>query len=472
MKNLAPEIWKWDAVDIAQGIREGLISSRDAVQASLSRMADVNPRLNAVVVDLGAQALAAADVADSAVARGETLGPLHGVPISIKINIDQQGEATSNGVVAFANNVALSDSPVVANFRAAGAVIVGRTNTPAFSSRWATDNDLHGRTLNPWSADHTPGGSSGGASASVAAGITPIAHGNDLAGSIRYPAYCTGIAGLRPSFGRVPAFNPSAPVERSLSLQLMAVQGPLARRVADLRLALEVMSRRDHRDPWWVPAPLRGPQRSGPIRVALSVDPTGTGVHPHVAAALARAADALSAAGYAVEAVDPPDMGAIAEDWHVLSRAEAPRYMLDGVHALGDADIKKSIYWHMETPPRPTVDEYMDALARRATWLRRWNVFLERYPLVLCPVSLAPPFLHGTDVSTEESFNEIVRTQAPCFAIPLLGLPGIAVPTGVVDGLPSGVQLVAGHFREDTILDAAEAIERQVPMNTPIDPAW
>ena len=472
MKNLPSDIWKWDAVDIARGIRSGTISSRDAVQASLSRMAEVNPRLNAVVVDLGKQAIADADAADAALARGDDVGPLHGVPVSIKINVDQKGQANSNGVVAFADNIATEDSPVVANLRSAGAVFVGRTNTPAFSSRWATDNDLHGNTLNPWSLDHTPGGSSGGASSSVAAGITPIAHGNDLAGSIRYPAYCTGIVGLRPSFGRVPAFNPSAKVERCLSMQWMSVQGPLARRVADVRLALEVMSKADIRDPWWVNAPLQGARPPGPLRVALSVDPTGTGVHPHVEAALHKAARALAAAGYAVEAVDPPDMAAIAEDWHVLSRAEAPRFILEGIHAHGDADIKKAVHWHLEKPRRPTADEYMDALARRATWVRKWHAFLAQYPLVLCPVSLAPAFRQGADVSTEEVFNEIVRTQAPSFAVPLLGLPAISVPTGVEQGLPTGVQLIAARFREDLVLEAAEVIEGHCPMDTPIDPSF
>lgn len=470
MKTLPTELWQWDAVDLAHGVRSGTISSREAVQACLSRMADVNPAINAVVVDLGQQALAEAQAADAAVARGEALGLLHGVPVSIKINIDQQGQSTSNGVVAYADNIATQDSPVVANFRAAGAVIIGRTNTPAFSARWATDNDLHGKTLNPWSAAHTPGGSSGGASASVAAGITPIAHGNDLAGSVRYPAYCTGVVGLRPSFGRIPAFNPSAKAERSLSTQWMSAQGPLARHVVDVRLALEVMAKAGSRDPWWVDAPLRGASAAHPLRVALSVNPGGTGVHPHVEAALHRAAHALSAAGYVVEQVDPPDMAAIAQDWHVLSRAEAPRFLTESVHAYGDAGIKKAFHWHMEKPPRPTFDEYMDALARRAMWVRQWNAFLGQYPLVLCPVSLAPPFLHGADVSTEAAMNEIIRTQVTCFAVPLLGLPAVSVPTGVDAGLPTGVQLIASRFREDLVLDAAQVIESHFPMPTPINP--
>ncbi len=218
------------------------ISSREAVSACLARMNDVNPRLNAVTVDLGRDALAAADLADAAVARGEALGPLHGVPVAIKENVDQAGTATTNGVVAFRDLIATEDSPVVANLKAAGAVIVGRTNTPAFSFRLDTDNDLRGPTLNPWSRPHTPGGSSGGASSAVAAGIVPLAHGNDIAGSIRFPAYACGVTGLRPSFGRVPAFNPSATAERSPSSQLLSVQGPIARSVRDLRLSLRVMA--------------------------------------------------------------------------------------------------------------------------------------------------------------------------------------------------------------------------------------
>jgi amidase len=147
------------------------------------------------------------------------------------------GHAITNGVVAFKDHRATDHSPVVANLRRAGAVIIGRTNTPAFSVRWFTENDQHGRTYNPWSRAHTPGGCSGGASSAVAAGMGAIAHGNDLAGSVRYPAYCTGVHGLRPSFGRVPAFLPSAKEERPLSMAMMSVQGPLARHVADLRLA-------------------------------------------------------------------------------------------------------------------------------------------------------------------------------------------------------------------------------------------
>jgi amidase len=299
------EIWAWDALDIAAAIRLGTVSAREATAAALARLEALNPALNAVVEPLPEAALAAAAAVDAARARGEALAPLAGVPVTVKVNVDAKGRATSNGVVAFKDLIAPDDSPVVANLRAAGAVIIGRTNTPAFSWRWFTENDLYGQTRNPWSAAHTPGGSSGGAAAAVAAGIGAIAHGNDIGGSVRYPAYACGVAGLRPSAGRIAAFNPSAAAERPLSSQLLSTQGPLARRVRDLRPALAAMAGPDARDPWQVPMPPTGPAPARPIRAALCLDPAGTGVDPAVAAAVEAAGRALAAAGYAVEEAAP-----------------------------------------------------------------------------------------------------------------------------------------------------------------------
>src|SRR5437879_1331606 len=224
--------------------------------------------------------------------------------------------------------IAKADAPPVANWRKAGAIIIGRTNTPAFSWRWFTDNDLHGATLNPWNKGVTPGGSSGGAAAALACGIGALGHGNDIGGSIRYPAYACGLAGIRPSFGRVPSFNPTAPEERPLSAQIMSVQGPLARRVRDLRLGLAAMAAFDPRDPWWVPAPLEGPPVKRPIRVAFTCDPGGLGVAPAVAVAVRQAADWLAAAGYAVEEKEPPDFMAAVETWNALVGTEGRTAML------------------------------------------------------------------------------------------------------------------------------------------------
>lgn len=471
-KHPSSELWTWDAADLAHGIRCRTISSREAVAACLARLEAVNPKINAVVVALGEAALAEADKADAAVARGEPLGPLHGVPITIKINVDQIGQATSNGVVAFRDVIAAEDSPVVANFKRAGAVILGRTNTPAFSSAWSTENDLFGRTLNPWSQGHTPGGSSGGASASVAAGITPIAHGNDFAGSVRYPAYCTGLVGLRPSFGRIPAFLPTAKVERALSGQLMSVQGPLARRVRDIRLALLAMAQEDPRDPWWVPAPLQGSPVPRPIRVALAPDPAGTGVHPTVAEAVRRAGAILAAAGYAVEEVNPPEFAAVAKEWANITREEASHYTTPAIEQYGDARLRKTHAWMTGNAGAPDALAYMQALARRTTWIRQWNLFLRDHPLLLIPTSFAPPFELDREIESIDSARYVRDIQMPSFVIPVLGLPAVSVPTGIADGLPTGVQIVAPRFREDLILDAAEIIEAHCPMPTPIDPRF
>ena len=225
----------------------------------LARLHKVNPAINAVVRVLEEEARGAAETADAARARGHALPPLHGVPVTTKVNVDQAGLPTDNGVVPLKDFMAKEDSPVVANLKHAGAIIVGRTNAPAFSMRIFTDNALHGRTLNPRDPSVTPGGSSGGAGAATATGIGAIAHGNDIGGSVRIPAYCNGVVGLRTGFGRIPSLNPSAPAGRPIGAVLMAVQGPHTRTVRDARLALQVMARGDRRDWRWNDVPMAGP---------------------------------------------------------------------------------------------------------------------------------------------------------------------------------------------------------------------
>lgn len=467
---MSEALWRWSAHQLAAAVRSGAVSAREAVVSSLERIQAVNPTLNAVVDVLADEALAAAQAADDARRRGDALGPLHGVPVTVKVNVDVKGRATTNGVVAFKDNLASEDSPVVANLRQAGAVIVGRTNTPAFSVRWFTENDLHGRTLNPWSRAHTPGGSSGGASSAVAAGMGAIAHGNDLAGSVRYPAYCTGVLGLRPSFGRVPAFLPSAKDERPISMAMMSVQGPLARNVADLRLALQAMSPGDARDPWWVPAPLTGPALPRPLRVAMTVNCHGAPADPAVVAAVRQAGAWLADAGYEVEEVEPPSLAEAHELWNLIGNDEARKFMWPAIEQFGDEGVRRSFGWMLADSPVLEHAEHLKAFAKRSTLIRRWQLFLQRYPLVLGPVSGEPPFPWGWDVETEASMARVLRAQESQFAVPVLGLPAISVPTGLAGALPMGVQLIAPRFREDLLLDAAEVIESRCPPMTPIDP--
>lgn len=472
MSEPAGPLWQWDAVDLARAVRLRQISSREAVQACLDRLEAVNPRINAVVEYRPEEALAAADAADRAVAAGEELGPLHGVPVTIKVNVDQVGYATSNGVAAFRNVMAPSDSPVVANWKKAGAVIIGRTNTPAFSIRWFTDNELYGQTLNPLDPRLTPGGSSGGAAAAVAAGICPLAHGNDYGGSVRYPAYACGIAGLRPSFGRVPAYIETAPKERPMTAQLMSVQGPLARKVRDVRAGLAAMAGRDPRDPWWVPVPLEGPPPPRPIRVAVCSDPFGDGVHPDVKAAVEKAAGWLADAGYAVEEATPPLAARAADLWLTLVMSDARRAMAAGIAEHGDAAVKAAYAGMDGSAPREIgFQDYMDALEARTTVLRAWALFQEIYPLVLMPVSMQPPFEQMADQHGPNAFAAIMQAQRPLTLVNLMGLPGMSVATGIDGGTARGVQIVGQRFREDLCLDAAEVIEARAGIRLPVDPA-
>src|SRR3954467_2778570 len=266
------DLWRLSAADLANLVKAKKVSAREAAQAGLARLDAVNPQLNAVIDHRPEDVLKQADAVDADIARGADPGGLAGVPVTIKANLDQAGFATTNGRQLQRDLIAREDNPVVANFRSAGAVLLGRTNCPAFSYRWFTTNLVHGDTKNPRDASLTPGGSSGGAGSAVAAGIGHIAHGTDIAGSIRYPPYACGVHGLRPTVGRIPAFNAALP-ERPIGPQISAVSGPLARTIGDLRIALAAMSGKDARDPWWVPAPLEGPVM--PKRAAMCLRPDG-----------------------------------------------------------------------------------------------------------------------------------------------------------------------------------------------------
>jgi amidase len=306
------DLWRLPAADLAHLIRSKKVSAKEAATSALSRLDAVNPKINAVIDHRPEDVLEQAAIVDAAIARGEDAGLLAGVPVTVKVNIDQQGFATTNGLKLQRDVIAAGNNPVIDNLRKAGAVILGRTNCPAFSYRWFTTNLIHGDTKNPRDASLTPGGSSGGAGAAVAAGIGHIAHGTDIAGSIRYPAYVCGVHGLRPTVGRVAAFNASLP-ERPIAAQISAVSGPLARTIGDLRIALEAMSARDVRDPWWVPAPLQGPEM--PKRAALCLNPDGLETVAEVKAAVVEAGKRLARAGWTVEEIaDTPPLREAA-DW-------------------------------------------------------------------------------------------------------------------------------------------------------------
>ncbi len=455
-------IWQWSAVATARAIRAGHVSSLEVVRAHLERMRAANPAVNAVVVDLGGEALRFARRADQAVAKRGPLGLLHGVPVTVKENVDVRGRPNPNGVPAQRGLIAPDDAPVVANLRRAGAIVIGLTNTPEFSMRAFTDNPLHGLTLNPWDPAITCGGSSGGAAAAVALGIGAIAHGNDIGGSLRWPAHCNGVATIRPTQGRVPAFNPSAPQERPLLQQLMSVQGPLAREVRDVRLALAAMSARDPRDPWWVPAPLKGPPPARPIRVALARLPSDMVVDAGTMNLVARAAGHLEDAGYRIDEVTLPDLTALWQLWADILCTEIATLQAPTMDALGSADFRRAMRGITALSKPLDLAGYMSAIAMRSRHLRNWLLFLERYPLVLTPASVRPTPGPRADLGGDAALKDIFYNDLRFISsVNALGLPAAVVPVGLQQGRPVGVQLIGSRYREDLCLDAARAIERR-----------
>lgn len=463
------DLWRLSAAQAAAKFRSGEVSARELAQAALNRLAAVNPAVNAVVDFRPEDVLAQADAMDATRSRNDTLGMLAGVPVTVKVNVDQAGYATTNGVTLQKDLIAQFNSPVVENLRKAGAIILGRTNTPAFSFRWFTSNQLHGSTRNPHDPALTPGGSSGGAAAAVASGICHLGHGTDIAGSIRYPAYACGVHGLRPTLGRVPAYNAALP-ERAIGPQLTAVSGPIARTIEDVELGLAAMSAHDPRDPWWVPAPLRGPDV--PRVAALCIRPDGLATAPEVETALRDAADRLRARGWQVEEVENLPPLKEAADLQICL------WLGDGYAGMEAAAIKENdpgalaaLAGHKALAESIDLAAISHALLRRATLLRIWQLFFVNYPVVLMPVSAELPFADGLDLKDEDSYRRVWTAQMPQIGLPLLGLPALTVTTGMQGKTPVGVQLVAGRFREDLCLAAGRDIESGASLVSPVDPS-
>ena len=462
-------LWRLSASEIAAKVAAREVSAREVARDALARLEAVNPALNAIVDCRPEEVLAEADALDAALADGARPGSLCGVPITTKVNTDQRGFATTNGLRAQRDTIATIDSPVVANFKAAGAIILGRTNTPTLSARWFTSNQVHGHTYNPRGRALTPGGSSGGAGAAVAAGIGAIGHGTDIAGSVRYPAYACGVHGLRPSLGRIPAFNASGP-ERTIGAQLTAVSGPIARTIADLRLALTAMATPSARDPWYVPAPMTGP--AVPLRAAICLAPDGLDTAAPVKAALVDAGHRLERAGWIVDAVEAiPPLREAADLQTQLWIGESYKMMRAAAEADGDPGLLSLLNNLASVAEGLAPGAVPKALQRRATLVREWSLFLERYAVVLLPISAEPPFPDDLDMDGEAGFKRVWTAQMPMIGAPVLGVPALAVATGLTEaGVPLGVQVFAARFREDLCLAAGEAIEAGGVPEAPIDP--
>ena len=464
---MANELWQESVSTLAKLIRSGATSSREVVTSHLARIDAVNGAINAVVELRPEDVLAEADAADAALKSGATVGPLHGVPFSVKSNLDVAGYATNEGTVALKDLVASSDAPIVEKMRSAGAVVLARTNMPDLGLRVNTESSLYGATHNPWKHGHTVGGSSGGEAAAIASGMSPMGVGNDIGGSLRNPAYCCGIASIKPSRGRVAQGNPSAIYPMAINAQVMLVDGVLARHVGDVREGLEAVMGAHHGDPQSVDVAFRG--RPVAKRVALVPEPLGGDTDKDVAEGVRVAGRALEAAGYEVEEVEIPLLFDAYFAWTELMMTSLGAVMPRIEPLLGEGGRKFLELTYVEFPP--STPESLGLMHEsRYRVASAWREFLTTYPLIVGPTWTQAPFAHGFDIQDVESAMKVVEMFRFVLPANLLGLPVACVPTGIANGFPTGVQVMGDLFREDLCLDAAEAIEESVGVLTPIDP--
>ena len=469
---MTTQLWQRTAGELARMVATRLVTSAEVVEAHLARIAAVNPQVNAIVRVLADEARAGAALADQAVRRGDALGPLHGVPCTVKENIDMAGLPTTWGVPALAGAVVPLDAPVVQRMRAAGAIPIGRTNLPDMGLRVTTDSSLHGITYNPWNRLRTAGGSSGGEAVALATGMSPIGLGNDIGGSLRNPANACGIASIRPSAGRIPDAGLVPAEDRLLAVQLMQVQGPMARRVADVRLGLQVLMGAHPRDPWSITAPLVGPAVGRAIRVAVVAAPPGGSCDPAISAVVRHADDTLANAGYDVVEACPPRYEEVVATWARLLLGDFASVMAQLLPLMGEAGKAFLHNANSTVAPLASVAELSQLLALRDGLGRAWSQFMAEHPLLLTPTWTQLPFEQGFDAATPAGTAATVEMMRPVVPANLLGLPSVCVPAGrdSATGLPIGVLLSGARMREDLCLDAAELVEARCGLATPIDP--
>ena len=459
-------LWRLSASEIVKATAAGEIRTVDVITSAVDRMKEVNPSLNAVVVDLSEKAIEKADLLDRDRDNGEHCGPLHGVPITIKINVDQKGCATSNGVSALKDWIAPDDAPIVKNLQKAGAIIIGRTNTPEFSFRADTDNGLHGRTNNPWGSHVSAGGSSGGAGAAVMSGMGAMGHGNDIGGSLRFPAAANGAYTVKPGLGRVPAWNPSQTAERGILAQSMSVQGLLTRDSSDLELALPVIFKNDPVDPFHVPLPYQMEPKTKNFKVAFCRETPGFETHPEVYKGLELAAAALRDAGYEIIEVDPPLLLETAMSGYRALMGEVIELLGPDIRNYGSKEINQIFDDYFEEFKPYTGTDLLKVLAKRAYFAREWSLFLTEYPLILSPFLPQPFFKPGRDLEGQEGVREVLGAALWSYSINFLGLPAGCFPTHLAQ-LAHGpqtisVQLIGQRWREDVIVDAMKTIQNRL----------
>src|SRR2546428_93045 len=447
------------ATTIAQAIREKRVSATEMVEAHLQRIATVNPTLNAVVQVVGPRARMEAMAADQGLARGELRGPLHGVPMTIKDSLDTAGVISSGGTKGRATLVPGQDAKVVARLRAAGRILLGKTNTPELTLSGETDNLVYGRTNNPYDLARTPGGSSGGAGAIIATGGSPLDIGSDTGGSIRLPAHFCGIAGIKPTSGRVPRTGHIVPFGMG-AVDALTQLGPLARYVADLSLILPIIAGIDWRDPAIVPMPLGDPKAISiqGLRVAMHTDNGIMAPTPETAAAVRAAAAALAEAGARVEEDRPALLERTAELANNLSGGDGRAWVRRLLQHAGTVEMHPLLRQRFDEAKAVEVAEFTAMLEEVDRFRSGMLTFMEQYDVILCPTCAYPAPPHGLLMT-----DAMRKGTSYTGTYNLTGWPGAVVRGGTSpEGLPLGVQVVARPWREDVALAVAQHLETEL----------
>ena len=452
------------AVEMARQIREKKISPVELVDAHLLKIEKLNTTLNAFVQVDADRARQRAREAEQVVASGKNIGSLHGIPVSIKSSVEVAGLRCEAGTRLRAGFVARRDAPLVSRLRSAGAIVLGVTNTPELLMAWETDNLLYGRTNNPWDLDRTPGGSSGGEAAAIAAGMSAGGVGSDGGGSIRVPAHFTGICGLKPTPGRIPATG-HYPISAG-PFALIGVVGPMARTVADVKALFEVMQGPDDGDTCAAPVPLRWPddQEVKKLRVGYFEEDGRTPVTPETRAAVRTGAEALRRDGFEVEPFRPEGLEEARRLWRkffVVAGGALLRPMFRGREADLSPTLKQFLNWS-SAEPAFTGESLLDAWIRRDAVRTKFFRQMRQYPILLCPAAAIPAFRHGErSWIIEGKMVQYLDAWSYTEFFNLLGNPAAVVPVGCSpEGLPIGVQIVGRPWEEEQVLSVAAAVER------------
>jgi len=453
------------AVVMAEQIRSKKISPVELVDAHLAQIDKLNPKLNAFIQVDADRARRFARDAEDAVMQGKQTGPLHGVPVSMKGSISVAGMRWESGSRLRAGFVSEKDAPLVTRLKNAGAIVLGVTNTPELLMAWETDNPLYGRTNSPWDLERTPGGSSGGEAAAIASGMSAGGVGSDGGGSIRVPAHFSGICGLKPTPGRIPATG-HFPVSAG-PFALIGVVGPMARTIADVKVLFEVMQGPNYGDTCAAPVLLRWPPKDAVrnLKIGYFEDDGRTPVTPETRAAVRTAAEALRDAGFQVERFQPHGLEEARELWHkyfVVAGGMLLRPMFKGRESDLSPLLKQFLEWSAAEPAL-TAETLLEAWLQRDTLRAQFFARMERYPILLCPAAAIPAFRHG-DRSWPVEGKTVDYLDAWSYAgfFNLLGSPAVVVPVShSPEGLPIGVQIVGRPWEEEQVLSVAGALEEQ-----------